>query len=113
MSTSSCTTARERRLKFPPRRPKSSWVKLTAATAVVLAALAAAPAAPPNTSTSANWAGFAVHKPGVNFHKVTGTWVQPTASCTPGSQSYSAFWVGIGGYYLNSSALEQVGTEID
>lgn len=88
-------------------------MRLTAVTAAVIAALAAAPAALADTSTSANWAGFAVHKPGVNFRKVTGTWVQPTATCTPGSQSYSAFWVGIGGYYLNSSALEQVGTEID
>ncbi len=88
-------------------------MRLSAATTVVIAALAAAPAAFADTSTSANWAGFAAHKPGVNFHRVTGSWIQPAAACTPGMQSFSAFWVGIGGYYLNSTALEQVGTEVD
>jgi hypothetical protein len=34
-------------------------------------------------------------------------------ACTGASQSYSAYWVGIGGFSASSSALEQIGTEAD
>jgi peptidase A4-like protein len=83
---------------------------------VVLAAgLTAAPAALAKTRTtqSTNWAGYAVHRDGVSFHRVSASWVQPSASCTPGQPSYSSAWVGLGGYSPTSNALEQIGTELD
>jgi hypothetical protein len=77
------------------------------------AALAGAPAASANSAESTNWAGYAVHHTGVHFTRVAGTWTQPRATCTPGQATYSSVWVGIGGYDLNSPALEQIGTESD
>jgi Peptidase A4 family len=76
-------------------------------------ALASAPAALASTSESTNWSGYAVHRSGVTFAKVLGSWTQPAGACTPGNTGYSSIWVGIGGYSANSSALEQVGTELD
>jgi Peptidase A4 family len=84
-----------------------------AAAAVVAAALCSAPAALAKTTTSSNWAGYAVHRAGVSFRQVSGTWTQPTTSCAPGQPSYSAMWVGIGGFKPTSDALEQIGTEVD
>ncbi len=82
---------------------------------VLVTALAAvcAPAAFADATNSSNWAGYAVHRPGLSFHAVSGTWRQPRVSCTPGAPSYSAFWLGLGGYRLNAPALEQAGTEVD
>src|SRR6476660_4413149 len=61
------------------------------------------------TEASSNWAGYAVthRKP---FTSVTGKWVQPTATCVDLSSTYSAFWVGLGGFSNNSFAVEQTGT---
>jgi hypothetical protein len=42
---------------------------------------------------------------------VSGAWRQPTATCTVGTPTYSAFWVGLGGFSTTSQALEQVGTQ--
>jgi hypothetical protein len=84
-----------------------------AAAAIVAATLCAAPAALAKTTTSSNWAGYAVHHPGVSFRQVSGTWTQPNATCIPGQSTYSAVWVGIGGYKPTSNALEQIGTEVD
>jgi hypothetical protein len=81
--------------------------------AIAAAALCAAPAALAKTTTSSNWAGYAVHHPGVSFRRVSGTWTQPSATCIPGQSTYSAVWVGIGGYKPTSDALEQIGTEVD
>jgi hypothetical protein len=80
---------------------------------VALAALAAAPAALADATQSSNWAGYAAHRSGVNFTKVTGAWTQPQATCSRGRPTYSAVWVGIGGYHVTSQALEQIGTEVD
>lgn len=80
---------------------------------VALAALAAAPAAVADSTQSTNWAGYAIHRSGVRYRRVTGTWIQPTATCSPGRATYSSVWVGIGGYGLSSRALEQIGTEED
>jgi hypothetical protein len=44
---------------------------------------------------------------------VSATWIEPDASCVAGQPSYSAMWVGLGGYKLSSDALEQIGTEVD
>jgi hypothetical protein len=85
----------------------------TSLVAAATIALAGAPAALADTSVSSNWAGYAVHRSGVHFSQVSAVWRQPTASCASGNQSYSAAWVGLGGYSTSSSALEQVGTEVD
>jgi hypothetical protein len=85
---------------------------------IVIALIAAivavtAPPALADATNSSNWAGYAVHKPGVSFRTVTGTWRQPNVECTAGVQTYSAFWVGLGGFSLSAPALEQAGTEVD
>jgi hypothetical protein len=77
---------------------------------VIAAACLCVPAAAlADNGQSSNWAGFAVH--GTNFHRVVGLWRQPTVNCTAGQQTYSAYWVGLGGY--SGNALEQIGTEAD
>jgi len=80
---------------------------------IFAAALVAAPAAMANTTRSTNWAGYAIHRDGVSFRRVSATWTQPDATCIPGQPSYSAEWVGLGGYKMTSNALEQTGTEVD
>ena len=67
------------------------------------------PAAANGTETSSNWAGYAVthRKP---FASVTGRWVQPAAACSAVDSTYSAFWVGLGGFARKSFAVEQTGT---
>lgn len=79
-----------------------------------VALLGPAAVAQANTNTSVNWSGYAVHRPGVKFRRVSGEWRAPTGTCQPSSDtSYSAFWVGLGGYKLTAQALEQAGTEFD
>ena len=75
---------------------------------VLAAGLSAAPAALAKTQTtqSTNWAGYAVHRDGASFHRVSANWTAPSASCTSGQPSYSSAWVGLGGYSPTSSALE-------
>jgi hypothetical protein len=68
------------------------------------------------TSISTNWAGY-VSVPAASvasrFSSVSGSWTQPSASCTSGKEAYSAVWVGLGGYSKSASSLEQVGTDAD
>jgi hypothetical protein len=93
-------------------RPRSRLLlRLLALTAGGL--LSASPAALASSTTSANWSGYAAHRTGVRFRSVSGEWRVPTASCAAGSVGYSSIWVGLGGYSLNSSALEQTGSEAD
>jgi Peptidase A4 family len=118
----------------PQRRHRGSQrgygvgVKGAVAGLIALATLAAgAASAGPSTGrafatragsdaqVSSNWAGYALTGTNpdatpVTYTNVTGTWVQPKVTCTAG-QSYSAFWVGLGGFAANSQALEQIGTE--
>jgi Peptidase A4 family len=75
--------------------------------------LAATPAALGRTTTSSNWAGYAVHRNGVTFEKVVGAWTEPATTCTPGRRTFSSAWIGLGGYSLTSNFLEQIGTEAD
>jgi hypothetical protein len=77
------------------------------------AGLTAAPAALAKATQSTNWAGYAVHRAGVSFHRVSADWIQPNATCSPGQPSYSSAWVGLGGYSPTAGALEQIGTELD
>jgi Peptidase A4 family len=80
---------------------------------VFAAVLVGAPAAMANTAKSTNWAGYAIHRNGVSFHTISASWTQPNATCVSGHPSYSATWVGLGGYSPTSDALEQIGTEVD
>ncbi|MDX6400055.1 MAG: hypothetical protein QOF27_661 [Gaiellaceae bacterium] len=70
-----------------------------------------------DTSVSSNWSGYAVAGSALDasttFTSVSGQWVQPTASCTSSRSTYSAFWVGLGGFSESSQALEQIGTSAD
>lgn len=69
-----------------------------------------------NPAPSSNWAGYDISGATGrvrNFKRVAASWVQPTATCTPGSSTYSAFWVGLGGISQSSKKLEQTGTEAD
>jgi hypothetical protein len=67
------------------------------------------------TSTSTNWAGYAVE---TSFGRpqngsvtdVKGSWVVPGVTATS-TNSYSAIWVGIDGF--SSNTVEQLGTEQD
>jgi len=65
---------------------------------------------------SSNWAGYAAFgtpDTPLTFTSVTATWKQPKATCDGGTPTYSAFWVGLGGYGETSTAVEQIGTESD
>jgi hypothetical protein len=88
-------------------------VRFFASIVLLASLLAAAPAASADANKSANWSGYAVHRSGVKFTKATASWVQPGAACVTGQRTYSAFWVGLGGYNRGSNALEQIGTEVD
>jgi hypothetical protein len=64
---------------------------------------------------SQNWAGYVGQSStGKSFSSVSGSWTQPTATSSSGTdQGYSAFWVGLGGASGQSQSLEQVGTSTD
>jgi hypothetical protein len=63
-------------------------------------------------NVSQNWAGYVVGtSDGQNFSSVSGSWVEPSATCTSGD-GHAAFWVGLGGSG-QSNSLEQTGTEVD
>lgn len=80
--------------------------------ALALSLLAFPAGAHAGTTTSANWAGYAVHRTGVRFRSVSAAWTVPAVTCT-GRSGYSAAWVGLGGYHTGAAALEQIGTESD
>lgn len=78
----------------------------------------------PTPELSSNWAGYVAAgyttdpasgaSTPIAFTSVTGTWRQPQATCVAGNDpTYSAVWVGIGGYSEQSQALEQIGTSAD
>jgi hypothetical protein len=83
-------------------------IRTALAGAIAALALAAGAAGAATTEVSSNWAGYVAT--GASFTAVSGTWVQPTASCTVGETSSSAFWVGLGGSSDTSTTLEQAGT---
>ena len=86
---------------------------LAAALAILGVAASPAAARPLDSAVSSNWAGYSVSAPNASFTDVKGSWVQPTATCTAGTQSYSSFWIGLGGSILGSQGLEQTGTSSD
>jgi hypothetical protein len=58
---------------------------------------------------STNWSGYA--DTGSSFSTVTGSWTEPTATCSSRTTSLAAFWVGIDGY--SSDSVEQDGTLVE
>jgi hypothetical protein len=82
-------------------------------TVAAVVALVAPAAALADSSLSTNWAGYAAYRAGVSFRAVSATWRQPAPHCNTPYPTYEASWVGIGGFNRNSTALEQVGTELD
>jgi hypothetical protein len=76
-----------------------------------LAGSAATAQAAITTAVSSNWSGYAIN--GTRFRRVSGTWKVPRGSCSSGRATYSAAWVGLGGFSETSQALEQTGTELD
>jgi len=91
--------------------PRPLIALLATLCASVLGAPAAADAA---TTTSSNWAGYAISRSGVKFRHVAATWVVSPATCSAtGRRHFSASWLGLGGYHTTSTALEQIGTEVD
>ena len=92
-------------------------VAIAIAISAAVAANATATQLPGQVST--NWAGYAAitgastRAFAKHFTTASGSWVQPSATCIPGQPSFSAFWVGLGGYRQSSQSLEQVGTEAD
>src|SRR3954447_10403516 len=64
------------------------------------------------TAVSTNWSGYAVTGASP-FTAVSARRVQPTASCTAGKATSSAFWVGLGGFSRSATSLEQIGTDAD
>jgi hypothetical protein len=105
------------------------WIGLAAAVIPFfgLGAVRAGAAPAQQPAISSNWAGYAISAsdltlvPDPNatpltpaiFTDVTGSWVEPRASCRTGASSSAAFWVGLGGADSSSQTLEQIGTEID
>jgi Peptidase A4 family len=112
-----------------PRRLRKHWEtgrarSAIAALALIVLAIAAGAFARPAVAdlTSSNWAGYvamgfgstpATASTGLAFTDVTGQWVQPKATCVPGTPTSVAVWVGLGGFSETSNELEQAGTEAD
>ncbi len=86
--------------------------RLSVAAGILTSLLLTSPALA-DTTTSTNWAGYAVHRPGVSFRTVQAAWRQPRLACHRGSPTFSSYWVGLGGYSETSQAIEQIGTEAD
>jgi hypothetical protein len=97
-------------------------MRFTVTLAALVAIVAVAAASASADTVSSNWAGYAVSDSStvttgattapLQYTSVTATWKQPKARCT-GDSTYSAFWVGLGGYSEASNALEQIGTASD
>jgi hypothetical protein len=64
----------------------------------------------PTQVQSTNWSGYADTTTTSTYSKVTGSWIEPKATCTS-QTSLAAFWVGIDGY--SSPSVEQEGTLIE
>lgn len=99
----------------PSGRARTARRALAAAVVAVVAAVAlpaVALAKPIRHQQSSNWAGYAVTA-AAPFQSVIGRWVQPAAKCDQGSPTWSAFWVGLGGFKQGSQKLEQIGSEAD
>jgi hypothetical protein len=87
-----------------------SWATVGAGALLLPVSVSAA------VSVSSNWAGYVAlpsASVGSRFSSVSGSWTQPSATCATGRETYSAVWVGLGGYRENARSLEQIGTYAD
>jgi hypothetical protein len=89
---------------MPPRSRIAALAVFAAALVLPASAVAA---------TSSNWAGYVSHAPGTKFRTVRGAWTVPAVDCSNPHRSYSAQWIGLGGYHSYTQGLEQTGTEAD
>jgi hypothetical protein len=64
-----------------------------------------------STSNSFDWAGYAVT--GTPVTNVSGSWVQPAATCPGNKLEQAAFWVGIDGFSSTDPTVQQIGTDSD
>lgn len=98
----------------PPLR-RSATARRSARLAGVLAASALLlPAgADAQSVISSNWAGYVARDGRRGFRRVSASWIVPAATCTAGHETHSAVWVGLGGYRVGATALEQIGTDAD
>lgn len=95
------------------RRQLPRLLVLGAVAAAVAGALDAAPSRAATASTvSSNWAGYVASGSKRTFRRVSASWAVPAATCT-GESTYSAVWVGLGGFRSSSQGLEQTGVDID
>ena len=62
-------------------------------------------------AVSLDWAGYAVT--GAVVTTVSGSWVQPAATCPGNKATESAFWVGIDGFAATDPTVQQIGTDSD
>ncbi len=105
------------RTRRHPRRKRAAFAIVAALT--LAGAAGGAYASELQSQVSSNWAGYAAVTGAStgsfarHFKSVSGSWVQPSATCVPGQPTFSAFWVGLGGYKQSSKALEQIGSEAD
>lgn len=101
------------------RRLNSARTIAVIVTMLAVVGVGAAWAGQLRPQASSNWAGWIVTSAGHtarldrHFTTVSASWIQPTGTCTPGVRTYAAFWVGLGGYAIDSRALEQIGSEVD
>ena len=101
------------------KRP--SWIRTVLAggaglTGAILATALLAPAVAGATDVSSNWAGYVAQPSpsgGSSFSSVSGSWTEPSATCERSRESYSAVWVGLGGFREDAGGLEQLGTDAD
>jgi hypothetical protein len=99
-----------------PKLTATAITTLAATTATAITTLALPGAAfATQSAVSSNWSGYAVTNvtPSTRFHRVAGSWIQPTGHCEVGEETYSVAWVGLGGFKRGAKALEQAGTAVD
>ena len=100
-----------------PTLPRPQRLRCSALAGMLAGALLLAFAGSAGASTlSSNWAGWVAlpnSSSHATFNSVSGTWQVPALSCSSGQSTYSAAWVGLGGYKQSSDALEQVGVDAD
>ena len=92
------------------------WVLGVAAVVCAMLAVWASASANAAASVSSNWAGYAVVPSAGGrsaFSSISGSWTVPAATCSDRGDTYSAAWVGLGGFHESSHALEQIGTDAD
>ncbi len=76
--------------------------------------LGVAPGAQAAMSTDS--AGYVTQGKGIHFRQVNAFWKLPAVSCKAPNRSYSAMWIGIGGYgsaATPSTSAAEIGTEAD